>query len=119
MTIKARISEANDPTNRRRTPRVAVRLTRRNLMLRDAHECQYCGKRPPLRDLNIDHVLPRSRGGVDSWENLVTSCRTSWPRASTPDLPAPLRCARVLTQPSAPSEPPAPRPMSVAAIKVP
>ena len=58
-----------------RTPRVTVRLTRRNLMFRDAHQCQYCGKRPPLRELNIDHVLPRSRGGDDTWENLVTACR--------------------------------------------
>jgi 5-methylcytosine-specific restriction endonuclease McrA len=58
-----------------RTPRLTVRLTRRNLMFRDAHQCQYCGKRPPLRDLNIDHVLPRSRGGDDTWENLVTACR--------------------------------------------
>ena len=58
-----------------RTPRVTVRLTRRNLMFRDGHQCQYCGKRPPLRELNIDHVLPRSRGGDDSWENLVTACR--------------------------------------------
>jgi 5-methylcytosine-specific restriction endonuclease McrA len=58
-----------------RTPRVTVRLTRRNLMLRDSHQCQYCGKRPPLRDLNVDHVVPRSRGGNDSWENLVVSCR--------------------------------------------
>ena len=58
-----------------RTPRATIRLTRRNLMFRDAHQCQYCGKRPPLRELNIDHVLPRSRGGADSWENLVTACR--------------------------------------------
>jgi 5-methylcytosine-specific restriction endonuclease McrA len=58
-----------------RTPRVTVRLTRRNLMFRDAHQCQYCLKRPPLRELNIDHVVPRSRGGDDSWENLVTACR--------------------------------------------
>jgi 5-methylcytosine-specific restriction endonuclease McrA len=58
-----------------RTPRLTVRLTRRNLMFRDAHQCQYCGKRPPVRDLNIDHVLPRSRGGDDTWENLVTACR--------------------------------------------
>ena len=58
-----------------RTPRPSVRLTRRNLMLRDSHECQYCGKRPPTRELNIDHVMPRSRGGEDSWENLVTACR--------------------------------------------
>jgi 5-methylcytosine-specific restriction endonuclease McrA len=58
-----------------RTPRVTVRLTRRNIMFRDAHQCQYCAKRPPLRDLNIDHVMPRSRGGPDTWENLVTACR--------------------------------------------
>ncbi|MCL2778177.1 MAG: HNH endonuclease [Polyangiaceae bacterium] len=58
-----------------RTPKAAIRLTRRNLMLRDSHQCQYCGRQPPLRDLNIDHVLPRSRGGIDSWENLVTACR--------------------------------------------
>jgi len=58
-----------------RMPKATVRLTRRNLMFRDAHQCQYCGRRPPLRELNIDHVVPRSRGGDDSWENLVTACR--------------------------------------------
>jgi 5-methylcytosine-specific restriction endonuclease McrA len=58
-----------------RVRRPTVRLSRRNVMLRDAHQCQYCLKRPPVRDLNIDHVVPRSRGGADSWENLVTACR--------------------------------------------
>lgn len=58
-----------------RTPRATVRLTRKNLMMRDGHQCQYCLKKPALRDLNIDHVLPRSRGGTDTWENLVTACR--------------------------------------------
>ena len=58
-----------------RLRRPAIRLTRKNLMLRDAHQCQYCARRPPVRELNIDHVLPRSRGGEDSWENLVTACR--------------------------------------------
>jgi 5-methylcytosine-specific restriction endonuclease McrA len=58
-----------------RSPRVTVRLTRRNLMFRDGFQCQYCAKRPALRELNIDHVIPRSRGGGDSWENLVTACR--------------------------------------------
>jgi 5-methylcytosine-specific restriction endonuclease McrA len=58
-----------------RVRRPVIRLTRKNVMLRDAHQCQYCGRRPPVRDLNIDHVLPRSRGGADSWENLVTACR--------------------------------------------
>ena len=58
-----------------RARRPAVRLTRKNVMLRDGHLCQYCAARLPTRDLNIDHVLPRSRGGPDSWENLVTACR--------------------------------------------
>ncbi len=58
-----------------KNPRVVVRLTRRNLMLRDEHQCQYCSGRPGVRELNLDHVIPRSRGGTDSWENLVVSCR--------------------------------------------
>jgi 5-methylcytosine-specific restriction endonuclease McrA len=59
-----------------RSPKITIRLTRRNLMVRDAHQCQYCGRRPPVRELNIDHVVPRCRGGLDTWENLVTSCRS-------------------------------------------
>jgi 5-methylcytosine-specific restriction endonuclease McrA len=58
-----------------RAPRFTVRLTRKNLMLRDGQQCQYCGTRPCLRELNVDHVMPRCRGGGDSWENLVVSCR--------------------------------------------
>jgi len=48
-------------------------LTRRNVMRRDNFKCQYCGGSVSL---TIDHVLPRSRGGKDSWENLVTACTT-------------------------------------------
>ncbi|MBK8252319.1 MAG: HNH endonuclease [Polyangiaceae bacterium] len=58
-----------------RARRPVVRLTRKNVMLRDGYLCQYCAARLPTRDLNIAHVLPRSRGGPDSWENLVTACR--------------------------------------------
>ncbi|HEX3597588.1 MAG TPA: HNH endonuclease [Polyangiaceae bacterium] len=58
-----------------RAPRFGVRLTRRNLLLRDAYRCQYCGEEPGVRELNVDHVMPRSRGGRDSWDNLVISCR--------------------------------------------
>jgi len=56
--------------------RPTVRLTRRNLMLRDGFTCQYCGKRGPTSLFDIDHVLPRSRGGEDSWTNLVTACQS-------------------------------------------
>lgn len=58
-----------------RVPQATVRLSRRNVFLRDAFTCQYCARRPTTRDLNLDHVLPRSRGGRSTWENLVTSCR--------------------------------------------
>lgn len=58
-----------------RMPRSAVRLTRRNIFLRDGHTCQYCGRRSSPRDLNLDHVMPRSRGGPMTWENVVCSCR--------------------------------------------
>jgi len=88
-----------------RTPRVTVRLTRRNLMFRDAHQCQYCGKRPAMRDLNIDHVLPRSRGGPDTWENLVWSSRQVNTRKGN-RLPHEAGL-KLLNEPRAPKEQPA------------
>lgn len=58
-----------------RMPRTTIRLTRRNIFLRDGYTCQYCARRGTPRDLNLDHVMPRSRGGPMSWENVVCSCR--------------------------------------------
>lgn len=52
-----------------------IRFTRRNLLLRDRYTCQYCGAQPPVSELTLDHIVPRSRGGVSSWENLVVACR--------------------------------------------
>lgn len=52
-------------------PYARIVLSRRNIMKRDRHTCQYCGTKS---DLTLDHVFPRSRGGEDSWENLVTAC---------------------------------------------
>ncbi len=57
-----------------RLPAQQVKLNRRNLFARDRNQCQYCGKHFPTSDLSIDHVLPRSLGGGDSWENLVCAC---------------------------------------------
>jgi len=55
-----------------RVPYRPLPLTRRNLFQRDGHRCQYCGTaREPL---SIDHVVPRSRGGGDTWENVTTAC---------------------------------------------
>lgn len=55
-----------------RMPYKKIELTRRNILRRDGNRCQYCGKKAP--DMTIDHVVPRSRGGRDAWENLVTAC---------------------------------------------
>jgi hypothetical protein len=56
-----------------RVPRMVLRPTRANIMLRDEDTCQYCGKHS--RELTLDHVIPRSRGGQSTWENLVACCR--------------------------------------------
>lgn len=49
-------------------------FTRFNVFLRDSFECQYCGHPKPTPDLTFDHVIPRSRGGRTSWDNVVTAC---------------------------------------------
>jgi len=51
-----------------------VKFTRKNIYKRDNNICQYCGKKFQPEDLNLDHILPSSRGGKDSWENVVCSC---------------------------------------------
>ncbi len=56
-----------------RVPRVALQPSRANILLRDDETCQYCGKR--TRELTLDHIIPRSRGGLSTWENLVASCK--------------------------------------------
>lgn len=55
-------------------PRPRVRLTRREVFIRDHFSCQYCGLK--TRDLTLDHIVPRHRGGQHSWENLVSACRS-------------------------------------------
>ena len=51
--------------------RARASLSRRAVFVRDSHECQYCGASAE----NIDHVVPRSRGGLHEWENVVAACR--------------------------------------------
>lgn len=51
-----------------------VQFTRANIYARDKHVCQYCCKQHPTQDLTFDHVMPVSRGGLRTWENIVTCC---------------------------------------------
>jgi len=53
-------------------PYKGVMLTRQNIFRRDSHQCQYCGSN---NDLTLDHVVPRSRKGGSTWDNLVTACK--------------------------------------------
>ena len=54
-------------------PRPRVRLTRREIFLRDNYTCQYCGTK--TKELTLDHMVPRHRGGGHAWDNLVSACR--------------------------------------------
>ena len=49
-------------------------FTRFNVFLRDRFACQYCATEHPTNDLTFDHVIPRSRGGRTTWDNVVTAC---------------------------------------------
>ena len=51
-----------------------MKFNRQNLLERDDYQCQYCGKSLPNKELNMDHVIPRDRGGGTTWENVVISC---------------------------------------------
>jgi 5-methylcytosine-specific restriction endonuclease McrA len=56
-----------------RSARIKVLLNRKNVMKRDNFRCAYCGD---SKNLTIDHIIPRSKGGKTTWENLVTACNT-------------------------------------------
>ena len=57
-----------------RLPRRDLRFSRENVYQRDDHQCQYCGEQFVPKKLNLDHVIPRQKGGKSTWENVVTSC---------------------------------------------
>jgi 5-methylcytosine-specific restriction endonuclease McrA len=57
-----------------RLPKKEVKFTRHNVFERDNNTCQYCGHKFDRKDLNLDHVVPRDRGGPTTWENIVCSC---------------------------------------------
>lgn len=58
----------------RRIPHQSRALSRKNILIRDRYTCQYCLRTLPSAELTLDHVIPRSRAGETTWENLVTCC---------------------------------------------
>lgn len=55
-------------------PKPKVHFSRRTLYKRDKMQCQYCGCKPGTEELTIEHVVPRSKGGLTTWENCVLAC---------------------------------------------
>jgi len=55
-----------------RIRRKEISLTKKNIIKRDNHQCQYCGRKSGM--MTTDHIIPKSYGGDDSWENLVCAC---------------------------------------------
>ena len=80
----------------RRIPHQNRALSRKNILMRDRHACQYCGRTGQSATLTLDHVIPRSRGGETAWENLVACCHECNNRkgSRTPEE-ANMRLARV------------------------
>ncbi len=56
----------------RKVPHKRIMLTRKNILTRDNHRCQYCGS--SRGSMTVDHVIPKRLGGQEAWENLVCAC---------------------------------------------
>lgn len=85
---------------------MGMRLTKRNVWKRDGGRCQYCNVHLPLEIATLDHVVPKSRGGNHSWENLAlacgpcnlrkgsrTPCEANMPLGKEPSKPKPLNAS--------------------------
>ena len=83
-----------------RIPHAKVRFSRHNIYSRDNNTCQYCGQQLTRSELNLDHVVPRSRGGRTTWDNVVCCCVDCNVRkgARSPDQ-AGLRLLKIPTRP--------------------
>lgn len=74
VALRIKVPEVILLTHYNGTPNQTAIFTRRNLFKRDKNTCQYCGAKPGSSELSIDHVVPRSRGGLSTWENCVLAC---------------------------------------------
>lgn len=80
-----------------------VVFSRRTLFARDRHTCQYCGGQPGAAEMTIDHVVPRSRGGLSTWENCVLACvACNSAKGGRTPAEAGLRLRRAPRRPSSP-----------------
>ena len=61
--------------NKFRKNKEKIRYSKQNIFARDRWTCQYCGQSHTVGNLTVDHVLPRSQGGITCWENVTTACK--------------------------------------------
>lgn len=73
-TFKIRIPEVIALRAYNHVPPTRVKFTRRNIYAHYGYRCCYCGQRKPPSELNLEHIVPRSRGGRTDWQNVVTAC---------------------------------------------
>jgi len=69
--LKVRVPEVIILNDFKAVPKRQIKLTRRHLYIRDGGICQYSGKKLSTREATLDHIIPRSKGGKNTWENLV------------------------------------------------
>jgi len=74
IRLRIRVPEVMVMTFYDGVPAREIVFSRRNIFKRDRYVCMYCGIQPGLANLTLDHVIPRSRGGISSWENSVVAC---------------------------------------------
>ena len=74
VTFEIQVPRVIRLLNYDRLPKQHLHLNRRNVLARDGHLCQYCGRHFPVQQLSLEHVIPRSRGGATTWENVVCAC---------------------------------------------
>lgn len=74
VSLRIAVPEVIRLTRYDRLPRREAAFTRHNIYEHYRYRCCYCGGRFGTRELNLDHVLPKSRGGLTNWDNIVTAC---------------------------------------------
>jgi len=87
VRLQLRIPEIIVLTHYDRFPNRRVPFSRRNIYRRDRYQCQYCGAKPPVSELTIDHILPRSMGGRSTWANCALACLRCNRRKANRTLP--------------------------------
>jgi 5-methylcytosine-specific restriction endonuclease McrA len=73
-TMKLAVPRVIRYMNYGKIPKTTLKLTRKNIYTRDNHTCYICGEKFSEKDLSIDHIIPISREGKNTWENLITCC---------------------------------------------